>query len=154
MRKITILAIVGVMLFSLIVNVQPALACTAGCTPGFWKQPQHFVYWTGFSPGDTIGSVFGEVYYPDDTLFAALSYHGGRGVEGAERIMLRAAVATMLTSAYDAAHDDVHWGYGYWTVERIRDKVNEALARGNRDHMLHFARKFDNYNNLGCLIMD
>ncbi len=24
----------------------------ATCTPGFWKQPQHFQYWIGFSPDD------------------------------------------------------------------------------------------------------
>jgi hypothetical protein len=22
------------------------------CTPGFWKQEQHFQYWIGFTPGD------------------------------------------------------------------------------------------------------
>ncbi len=24
----------------------------ATCTPGFWKQEQHFQYWVGFSPDD------------------------------------------------------------------------------------------------------
>ncbi len=35
-----------------------AMACipppSADCTPGFWKQPQHFQYWRGgYDPGDT-----------------------------------------------------------------------------------------------------
>jgi hypothetical protein len=24
----------------------------ATCTPGFWKQPQHFQYWEGYDPSD------------------------------------------------------------------------------------------------------
>ena len=30
-----------------------------GCTPGFWKQPQHFDSWVGFEPSDSFEDVFG-----------------------------------------------------------------------------------------------
>jgi len=30
-----------------------------GCTPGFWKQPQHFGFWAGFDPSDKYETVFG-----------------------------------------------------------------------------------------------
>ena len=30
-----------------------------GCTPGFWKQEQHFDSWVGFAPTDSFDAVFG-----------------------------------------------------------------------------------------------
>ena len=30
-----------------------------GCTPGFWKQDQHFDSWVGFAPTDSFETVFG-----------------------------------------------------------------------------------------------
>ena len=36
----------------------------ATCTPGFWKQPQHFQYWVGYEPDD--------VYDASMTLLDAL----------------------------------------------------------------------------------
>ena len=30
-----------------------------GCTPGFWKQPQHFDSWVGFAPDGLLRDVFG-----------------------------------------------------------------------------------------------
>jgi hypothetical protein len=51
-----------------------------GCTPGFWKQEQHFDSWAGFTMNQTLESVF-EV--PDSfgldnaTLLQALSFKGG-----------------------------------------------------------------------------
>ena len=53
-----------------------------GCTPGFWKQPQHFNFWVGFSPNQTFSSVFGvtitvntggKTTVTDPTLLQALS---------------------------------------------------------------------------------
>ena len=29
----------------------------ADCTPGFWKQPQHFQYWIGYAPNDPYKST-------------------------------------------------------------------------------------------------
>src|SRR5262245_29821740 len=31
----------------------------AGCTPGYWKQSQHFDSWVGHSPNDSFEAVFG-----------------------------------------------------------------------------------------------
>ena len=30
-----------------------------GCTPGYWKQTQHFDSWVGFAPSDWFDAVFG-----------------------------------------------------------------------------------------------
>jgi len=145
-----------VLVLSLIVAMQPVFACTAGCTPGFWKQEQHFEFWTGHSPGDPVGSVFD---VPDDwddlngdgepdTLLDALKYKGGPGPEGAARILLRAAVATLLNSAYDDANS-AGWGWGWWTIN-LTTQVNDNLASGNRGGMLQLAQGLDGLNNMGC----
>jgi len=153
-KKATILAILVVLVLSLIVSVQPVLACTAGCTPGFWKQPHHFEFWTDYSPDDTVGTVFTDApsELADDTLLQALDYKP-RG--SAEKVLLRAAVATLLTSAYDAAHDEVDWGYGgWWTVERITDTVNWRLLNPFRSETIGLAKIFEGFNELGCPIKD
>jgi len=119
-----------------------------GCTPGFWKVPQHHDSWlaTGFAPGDTLESVFD---VPDSlgldgtTLVRALSFRGGAGLDGAAQILLRAAVAAVL----NAAHPDV--SYEFALADVIAD-VNAALASGDRATMLSLAAELDLANNAGC----
>jgi hypothetical protein len=119
-----------------------------GCTPGYWKQPQHLDSWTttGFSPDQTLESVFD---VPDsfgldtNTLLQALNFGGGSGATGSARILLRAAVASLLNSA----HPDVD--YPRTTAEVITD-VNAALASNDRNTMLALASELDDDNNLGC----
>jgi hypothetical protein len=119
-----------------------------GCTPGYWKQPQHFDSWTptGFTTGQTLESVFD---VPDSlgmdnvTLVAALEGGGGPGLTGAARILFRAAVAALLNSA--------HPGVDYpLTTAQVIAAVNAALASGDRDTMLSLAGTLDTNNNLGC----
>lgn len=148
--KATILVVLGAL--SMIVSAQPVSACTAGCTPGFWKQQQHRDFWTGYSPDQTVESVFTVPSdlnrLADDSLLDALRYKGGPGKEGAARILLRAAVATLLNSAYDAAQE-WHWHYDFWNESYLTSSVNDALG-GSRDEMLSLARELDDMNNLGC----
>lgn len=52
-----------------------------GCTPGYWKQPQHLDSWTstGYSPNDDFDTVFGTDYFdPDITLLQAVWAKGGK----------------------------------------------------------------------------
>jgi hypothetical protein len=60
----------------------------ATCTPGFWKQPQHFIYWepSGLNPSDP--------YNADMTLLDALQ--GGYDTRESRFI-----VAGMLNAFYD-----------------------------------------------------
>ncbi len=44
---------------------------TEGCTPGYWKQSQHFDSWVGYSPTDQFSSVF-EDAFPGKTLLQVL----------------------------------------------------------------------------------
>lgn len=161
-KKATILTLLGVLVLSLIVAVQPVLACKYGCTPGFWKQPQHFGYWTApYSPDMTVGEVFIgiEDYFEDladDTLLQALGYQGGPDLEGAARIYLRAAVATLLSSAYNQTlatpENPDPWGYAGWAPDEIAARVVLVLSWGDRATILSNAKLFDGYNNaeLGC----
>jgi hypothetical protein len=117
-----------------------------GCTPGFWKQDQHFDSWTGFLPSQTLESVFD---VPDSlgldnaTLLQALNFGGGPGVLGGAQILLRAGVAALLNAASPGVD------YPLSTAEVI-SAVNGALASGDRDTMLDLAGVLDANNNLGC----
>ena len=111
---------------------------------GYWKQPQHFDSWVGYSPNQTLESVFDvpDSYGLDNfTLVQALSFQGGSGTTGAARILLRAAVAALL----NASSVD----YPLTTAEVI-SMVNAALASGDRSTMLALASQLDKYNNYGC----
>jgi uncharacterized repeat protein (TIGR01451 family) len=125
-----------------------------GCTPGYWKVEQHFDSWvpTGYTTGQLLTSVFtlpasltdaqGETF-GDDTLLQALGYGGGPAVDGAARILLRAAVASLLNSA----SPDVD--FTMTTADLIAD-VNAALASLDRQTMLDLAGELDAANNFGC----
>jgi hypothetical protein len=143
-----VLALLVVSLFS---SVQPVSACDYGCTPGFWKQEKHFDFWVGYSPGDKVVAVFigAKGYVNDeDTLLDALSYQGGPGLEGAARIMLRAAVASLLNSAYDYENGGV-WGWELFP-EQLVERINVVFSWTSREAMLNEAYYLDGYNNAGC----
>jgi hypothetical protein len=118
-----------------------------GCTPGYWKN--HTDSWpiTGYSPAQSVESVFSAAAaypaYGSASLLQALSFQGGSTLEGAVGNLLRAAVAGLL----DSAHPDVN--YPRNTAALIAD-VDAALASGDRDTMLSLASQIDQDNNLGC----
>lgn len=118
-----------------------------GCTPGYWKNHTDSWAGTGYSPGQTAGSVFsGASAFPSlaaKTLLQTLQGGGGAGAEGAAKILLRAAVAALL----NAGHSGVD--YPQTTAEILAD-VNAALSGKDRDTMLALATGLDNDNNLGC----
>jgi len=118
---------------------------TEGCTPGFWKQSQHFDKWTGFTTTELVGGVFNQATSATSgsTLLEALSFPGGTDTDGAERILIRAAVAAVL----GASIPDVDYPS---TVAEIITSVNNAIATGVRDTMLSLAAQIDVDNNRGC----
>lgn len=90
-----------------------------GCTPGFWKQKQHFGLWVNTGPGNFFDNVFGVDAPGDQTLLEALGAGGGE--EGA---LGRHAVAALL----NAANPNV--GYFYSEAEVIA-LVQGAYATGD-----------------------
>ena len=109
-KKFTILALAGLIVVGMSTfMVVKAFACEEGCTPGFWKNPKHFCYWIGYSPGDNVGAIFGSWdsdydFLKGQTLLQALQKKGGGGGylphQKAARILLRQAVASLLSGAY------------------------------------------------------
>ena len=123
-----------------------------GCSHGFWKNhdgsgPQANE-WPGiYTPTLPLGQVFS---FPSElsayeffTLGMALDFTGGPDVDGAARILLRNAVASVL----NAAHPDVAYPM---TAQQVQTAVNAALASLDRDAMLALEAELDELNNLGC----
>jgi hypothetical protein len=119
-----------------------------GCTPGFWKQTQHFDSWKGFTPtgaGATTLTGAGFVLptgLTNDTLLTALSYQGGPTIQDADRNLLRVAVGALLNSTA------LNGKYPLTTAQ-ILAQVNAAMATGNRDTILALQGQLDTFNNTG-----
>lgn len=129
-----------------VIGVAPVAACTQGCTPGFWKNHTTVTVWGGYLPDQSLYSAgfrvppaVGDHY--GTTLLEALQGGGGPGLEGAGRILLRAAVASLLNGTLPG-----DLGYYDDTVTA----ANAAMATLSRATMLWWAGEFDYYNNLGC----
>lgn len=121
----------------------PPPPTVGGCTPGYWKQEQHFDSYvgTGIAPGTSFNSIF--VGYPlaDIVWYFALDGGGGPGLEGALKILRRAAAAAYLNAA--------KLNYGASTA-RVVAAVTNAAASNNRNTILSLASLLDRLNNQGC----
>jgi hypothetical protein len=115
---------------------------TEGCTPGYWKQTQHFDSWVTYTPTRTVGSIFTGVdsSLSGETLLAALQGGGGPGLVGAETILLRAAVAALLNTSNPSVHYPL-------TSAQVISEVNAALATSDPSTIPALATTLDNYNN-------
>lgn len=115
-----------------------------GCTPGYWKQSQHFDSWPApYTPETNLRDVFVTdpvTLIPDDTFLEALNYGGGPGVDGATQILLRAAVAALLNSTSPDVDFAVSAGHIInTTIDRIESQ--------GRHSILVRAAYFDGLNN-------
>jgi len=111
-----------------------------GLTPGYWKN--HLSAWpAGYSPTDDLQTVFGPDA-PDVDLLKALQGGGGKGLDGAKKILARAATAALLNAE--------KFGADYPMVPAaIISIVTNQFSHGTRESMLYWATILDNYNNLG-----
>jgi hypothetical protein len=118
-----------------------------GCTPGYWKNHTNSWGASGYSPNQTVKSVFpaAGTHFPalgNATLLQALSFQGGTGTVGAAKILLRAAVAGLL----NISNPTIDYG---GVKANFISRTNAALSSGSRDRMLHLATEFDTRNNQG-----
>lgn len=102
-----------------------------GCTPGYWKQEQHFDSWVGYSPDDDFEYVFGcpitirwsmrgkPANVSNPNLLQALQAKGG-----GESALARHAVAGLL----NAANPDISYPR---TEAQIKTMVCNALPGGD-----------------------
>jgi hypothetical protein len=106
-----------------------------GCTPGFWKQPQHLDSWVGFAPTQKYESVFGVSVPGDPTLLDALQANGG----GINALMRHSTAALLNASSPDVAYP--------LTVAQVIAKVQAAIAGGTIEQTKN---EFEGFNELGC----
>ena len=113
-----------------------------GCTPGFWKQDQHFDSWPVPITTTLADAGFTNTGLPaGTTLLEALSFQGGPTVQDAKNLLLRQAAAAYLNSLSVAFP---------FTSSEVVDMVNDALATGDRDTILGVKDVLDAANNGGC----
>lgn len=113
-----------------------------GCTPGYWKN--HTEDWVGYTPGQTIGSVFANAgSLGSMTLLDALKKGGGDTLEDAKRLLLHHAVAALLNST----HPDIDYAF---TTAQVIAWTSDMLTSTDRDAILGLKDLFDTENNRGC----
>lgn len=136
-------------------------------TPGFWKNhavdrrgrgKNAWVY-TGYAPDTPLENVFeGANGFSAETLLSALQFKGGKGDEGAARILLRAGVAALLNASF---HERMNYPVGGpgeelmlpdgrvlfpYSSSAIVEMVNGLLIFPNRSAMLLVAKELDDFN--------
>lgn len=106
-----------------------------GCTPGYWKQDQHFDSWVGYAPDDSFEAVFGRDVPGTPSLLDALKLGGG-GLKA----LMRHATAALL----NASNPKVTFPYSVGDVIALFQK---AFDSGNYE-----ATKdtFEGLNQTGC----
>jgi hypothetical protein len=106
-------------------NAFPPPAGGEGCTPGYWKQSQHFGNWpagyvpTGAGATDFDAALGVDAFTPNMTLLQALGLSGG-GIKA----LARHAAAALLNAASDAVD------YGM-TVDEVKALVQSAIVSGD-----------------------
>jgi len=106
-----------------------------GCTPGYWKQEQHFDSWTGYTPNQLFSSVF-ENAFPGLTLLQVLE-QGGGGLNA----LGRHTVAALLNTA----SPDVD--YAYTDPQTVINLFNAVFPGGDYEALKNI---FAGFNELGC----
>jgi hypothetical protein len=106
-----------------------------GCTPGYWKQAQHFDSWVKYSPTDDYETVFGVDASFTKTLLGALEQGGG-----GEKALGRHAVAALL----NATSPDVAYPI---TEAQVIAIVKSAYETGKFELA---KRGLEKLNQLGC----
>lgn len=106
------------------------------CGLGFWKN--HYDAWpSDLEPSDQLFSWFDfpdELDdFADDSLADALRYHGGNGVEGGTRLLLRDAAVALLNSA----HSEIGFDYDMDDVISIVDDGLASMDRRSMQHARH-----------------
>jgi hypothetical protein len=106
-----------------------------GCTPGYWKQNQHFDSWTELYTPDTLFSDVFDDAFPGLTLLDVLNLEGGD---------LDALGRHVVAAFLNAASQDVSYNL---TVDEVIDLFNEAFSDGDTTDLKNL---FEYFNEQGC----
>lgn len=109
-----------------------------GCTPGYWKQSQHFGSWTApYTPSTLFSDVFSNAF-PGKTLLQVLG-QGGGGLKA----LGRHSVAALLNAASANVEYDL-------SVAQVISAFNSAYASANAGTIEQQKNLLDMLNNQGC----
>lgn len=110
-----------------------------GCTPGYWKQSQHFNNWTApYTPSTQFSAVF-ENAFPGKTLLQVLQNNGNTtGLDA----LGRHTVAALLDAASSGVNYDL-------TVAQVISQFN-AVYPGTKSAYIAQKDIFEAYNQQGC----
>jgi hypothetical protein len=108
-----------------------------GCTPGYWKQTQHFDSWPAPYYPDMLFSAVFEDAFPGLTLRDVLSLHGG-GLNA----LGRHTVAALLNAASSSVNYDL-------TPQQVIDSFNSVYP-GTNGQYESLKNMFEGYNQQGC----
>lgn len=115
---------------------EPPPTGTQGCTPGYWKQTQHFDSWTApYTPNTLFDDVFDNAF-PGKTLLQVLGLGGGD-----LNALGRHTVAALLNASAGSGVD-----YGMSAATIIAD-FNAAFASGQYDALKN---QYEAWNERGC----
>jgi hypothetical protein len=125
---------------SLIWNVAalsvPSFGGGEGCTPGYWKQKQHFFAWEEYQTDTLFSEVFDDAF-PGMTLLKVMRQGGG----GLNALGRHAVAALLNASSHDTNYD--------FTVDEVIADFNSAFPGSKEDYEL--AKDiFQYYNEQGC----
>jgi len=105
-----------------------------GCTPGYWKQPQHFDSWVGYAPDQAFSSVF-EDAFAGMSLLEVLN-QGGGGLNA----LGRHTVAALLNASSSGVDFDL-------TTAQVIAAFNAVFPGGNYEGQKN---TFERLNQQGC----
>ena len=110
-----------------------------GCTPGYWKQSQHFNNWTApYTPSTQFSAVF-ENAFPGQTLLQVLKNNGNTtGLDA----LGRHTVAALLNAASSGVNYDL-------TVADVINQFN-AVYPGTKTAYIAQKDSFEAFNQQGC----
>ena len=116
-------------------NVTDTQSGGQGCTPGYWKQDQHFDSWpAGYLPGDLFSAYF-EDAFPGKTLLEVLGLGGGG---------LNALGRHTVSALLNAASTGVNYNL---SVQNVIDGFNNVFPSGNLEGQKNI---FAGFNEQSC----
>ena len=108
-----------------------------GCTPGYWKQTQHFFAWTApYTPSTPFAAVFVDAF-PGKTLLEVMQ-SGGGGLTA----LGRHTVAALLNAASPNTSYDL-------TTSEVIMMFNDVLS-GSASDISDLKDLFEDFNQQGC----
>ncbi|MCA0374367.1 MAG: MSCRAMM family adhesin SdrC [Gemmatimonadetes bacterium] len=119
-----------------------------GCTPGYWKQSQHFDSWKGYTQTDMVDAVFGVTFRSTHkqnpkgalSLLDALGLNGNGGGEQ----LFRHGTAALLNAV---ANSGVSYPY---TAAQVISMVRTAWLSGNATTISNTHKLLGDANEAGC----